>query len=300
MSKKEDELIGALSDQVAELSAQIEELKKIDLDVLLSSGRKTTSGGRAKKDHRPEWVLKYEQQNHRNSPVQHVVKTHENGEVEKLLPVVIEPVKPHEVSWPGRPTTNTVAPRGLTNREAVAYEAVGGELELRDEGPTKPMRKQMLMMNKVWKYRNFKKCSHCGAFDTWESRTDPWAEDKFGPRPTHSEIWCQTCSATDLEVSDNLPAHIGSWAPPKVTEKEKLQSAARKRYRWERTIFALVQSPKTAAELCVWFRTVENYKAVDFIMLELQLKQMAIHGLVVRVDGKWWDAADYAFERAGK
>jgi hypothetical protein len=56
------------------------------------------------------------------------------------------------------------------------------------ETPRGPVRAQGRMMRKVYKYRNFKKCGNCGAFDTWQDHST-------------GKIWCYTCSAVDSQVT---------------------------------------------------------------------------------------------------
>ncbi len=299
------------------LEKTLKTLREFDVDLVTSARGK---GGRKKKDSKPDWVKDWEARNTSNSAVKHIVKTTEvvdeatkvvlGRKTELIEPVVLpaelalgvlhEDRKP-VINWSERPTHDVVAPRGLSARAAQLYEQVnaGNPLELRDEGPAKPVRKQMLMLNKVWKYRNFKKCLNCEAYDTWESRTDPYNE-ALGVRQTHAEIWCHTCGAIETEVSNSSPAHIGSWSPPRETEKERRSKEERRGYRWARATYSLVQSPKTVGELVKWFREVELYEAVDMPMLDIQLRQMQQKQLVVleKSTGKWWDKSDYDFERS--
>ena len=246
------------------------------------------------------------------------------GEVEEIvkeagLPEHLRLDKQHEdrkppILWSEKPTHDGLIPSDLgpaqtakfavnpnNDRAVREYLAAnpGNPLDVRDEGPTKPVRKQMTRLNKVWKYRNFKKCGICESYDTWEARTDPYDD---GVRVVHAEVWCHTCGATDFEVSDHMPAHIGSWAPRKETTNEAKKRRARQMYRRERSIFSLVESPKTAAELTAWFRDIEHYEAVDFIMIELMLKRMQSEGLVHfdKKSGKWWESEDYSFEHGSK
>lgn len=217
--------------------------------------------------------------------------------------------RPSPIKWADQPTHDTIVPHGIapskeatiasnpnSDRGAREYLAAnpGKPLDLsREEGPTKPMRKQIIGMNKVWKYRNFKKCLNCESFDTWEARYEAYSD---GVNKVHAEIWCTTCGSVDFEVAKNNPSHIGSWAPPKETPKQAEARKQRSAYRRERAIFSLVQKPKTAQQLCVWFREVEKYEAVDFVMIEIMLKRMSEDGLVVQKNGVWWDAEDFLFE----
>jgi hypothetical protein len=59
---------------------------------------------------------------------------------------------------------------------------------------TTPMRSkhQRTMINKIWKYRNFKKCGQCGCFDTYKSRS---LADTHGV-----DVWCYQCGAQDEDV----------------------------------------------------------------------------------------------------
>ena len=298
LSKELRDIIEGLKKEVADRKAEAE---------------KPAKAGRPRKDVMPDWVKDWNRANASTGQVKHIMKTDpKTGVAEKVLPVVVVPVKPRApIAWDERPTSSAVPPRGLTNRELAEWEIAnpGKPLNLKDEGPTKPSRKQLLAMNKVWKYRNFKHCLHCsefytkadaelandpklvgklkkGTYDTWESRTDPH-DDKLGVRLTHAEIWCHTCGCVDLEVAKTLPAHIGTWTPPKEGKQEREKRLEREAYRRERTIFSLKQSPKTVPQLCDWFRTVELYEGVDFIMLDLMLNKMRAEGLVVLVDGKW-------------
>lgn len=57
-----------------------------------------------------------------------------------------------------------------------------------------PMRSkhQRSMINKIWRYRNFKKCGQCGCFDTYKSR---------GLADTNGvDVWCYQCGAQDEDV----------------------------------------------------------------------------------------------------
>lgn len=298
--------VDKLQAEVERLARQLKELQEFDVDSL--AGR----GGKSRKravDH-GKFAASYA-----HGEVRTIVQTTkaETGEITELVaPVVLPPDKAlgvlHDdrkpaIHWADQPKTDELAPHGLTHRAAREWAEAnpGNPLNLRDEGPTKPVRKQMTRLNKVWKYRNFKQCTNCDSYDTWESRTDPYAVD-LGPRQTHSEIWCQTCGATDIEVSDNPPAHIGSWVPKKETDKQRVERLQRKAYRRERTTYSLVQEPKTVGHLAKWFREVERYEAIDVPMLEIQLRQMQRENLVVleKTTGKWWDKQDYDFERSKK
>ncbi len=341
---KEDEVMK----QIAELTKQVSELKKIDLDAVFANSKKKTgrtSSGKESNDSRPtrpkpnekpDWVKDWNRRHASHGRTQTIVKTtevyHQDGKVdvktELLQPVALpdhlrlgklhnEPAS--LVRWDA-PTSDAVPPRGLTATELRAWDAAnpGNPLNLRDEGPTKPMRKQRLGMEKVWKYRNFRYCLHCsefyseaeaeamgdpemagklkkGVFDTWESRTDPYAT-QLGVRPTHAQIWCYNCGCVEDEVSLSVPSHIGSWAPPKELPKEKAKRLERQAYRRSRTIYSLVEAPKTAQQLCIWFREVEHYEGVDFIMIELMLHKMRKEGLVIYQDAQWWEMEDYLFE----
>lgn len=358
MGKKEDELIQKLAAEAARLAKEVSELKKLDLDSILTSGRsrKTTEDDGtprqrtpSKREVTPDWVLAWNRQNARHGEVKKIVTTtdtyHEatgivtskteltnpmlttnykrnlkTGEVEEQitsaglpehlrLDVAHDPIE-RPVLWP-RPTTDAVPPRELARwksgpgasehakrLEKWLAENPGNPLENREEGPTKPVRKQMLRMNKVWKYRNFKKCNNCELYDTWEARTQPYSD---GVRIVHAEIWCHTCGAVEFEVSNSSPSHIGSWAPPKESSKEAAKRIELHSYRRERTIFSLVQSPKTAAQLTVWFREVEKYEGVDFVMIEIMLQKMRKQGRVVlESDGRWWEREDHEFEHPEK
>lgn len=336
-----------------DLSAEVAELQKLDLDDILAqstSRRRSTSDSTASqrkkpKHEKPDWVTAWNKQHASHGEVREVVKTTETyseadgfgSRTEQLQPVVRTTLKrdidadakniwsgeesafveivesaglpdhlqlgvkhderPSPVKWDQRPTHDGLIRKDLPLREALKELEKNPckELKVPDEGPTKPVRKQMLRLNKVWKYRNFKKCSNCEAFDTWEARVDPYNVENVGI--VHAEIWCHTCGATDFEVADNMPAHIGSWAPPKETDKERADKEKRRAYREERALYSLVQSPKTIGELLVWFRDVEGYSAVDLVMLEIMLKRMQKQGRTVRdADGKWWDREDFLFE----
>jgi hypothetical protein len=335
MSKKKEETVGRLLSEVERLQREMEDLKKLDLDTILSSGRSSRATTSRKSRHeKPDWVKDWNRKNASHGAVTTIVKTtdtfHEESGIIDSKTELVEPVTTttfsrnlktgeveekitsaglpghlrlgvlHEdreppIAWDDRPTSDAVPPRGLTAKEIAEWDAKnpGNPLTLRDEGPTKPVRKQMLRMNKVWKYRNFKKCANCEKYDTWEARTEPYALANVGV--VHAEIWCHTCGAVDFEVADNMPSHIGSWSPPRETDKEKQTRAKRQAYRRERSLYSLIEKPKTAMQLCAWFREVEGYKAVDAIMIELMLVKMRKEGLVVLKDGLWWDAEDRAF-----
>ncbi len=58
-----------------------------------------------------------------------------------------------------------------------------------------PMRSkhQRSMIEKIWKYRNFKKCGNCGCFDTYKSRCLDDTQD--------IEFWCYQCGAQEEDVT---------------------------------------------------------------------------------------------------
>jgi hypothetical protein len=330
-----DEKLKMLSDQLAKLSEDIAKLEKIDPDALFAPSktkRSTPNESRPikpKANEKPDWIKEWNKKNASHGPVKKIVETvetfhEETGEFE-VKTALLEPVvlpdhlklgvlhedRPQSVVWAEQPKFDGLLDPNLPLRQArkKLEENPGNPLTLRDEGPIKPVRKQMTRLNKVWKYRNFRKCGVCEEFDTWEARVDPYNKENVGI--VHAEIWCHKCGATDFEVSDSMPNHIGSWIPPKETSKQAKDRAARQAYRRERTIFSLVQQPKTAMELNVWFREVEKYfvrtkdkhgdwiivPATDVIMLELMLKRMASEGLVVcDKAGKWWEREDFIFE----
>lgn len=269
----------------------------------------------------PQWVADYKRKYASHGEVKHILRTTdvyeasgrliEKDRTERLLPVIVPPPKmPPPIEWQTRPTHDGVAPRMLSPQEKKRWldENPGQLIPLGKqlEGPTRPVRKQMARLNKVWRYRNFQACRHCsefdergkvvpgkGTYDTWEARTDP-SESPVGA--VHSLIWCHSCGATDREVAKELPANVGVWSPPKESDKEIAEKEARRKYREERALFFLVQSPKTVPELTRCFREVDKYKAVDFVMIEIMLRRMERQGRVVLSEGRWWDGEDYLFE----
>lgn len=311
-----------LQDQLADLRKQIEELQKLDLDANLdvAAPAKTRASGKTRKDYRPDWVKEFDRKN-ATGTVKHVVKT-EEGKTELLEPItttkhrrnqetgeieeiVVEAGLPEHlklgvlhsdrdaIKWKERPTHDGVAPRDLSPREREDWlkRNPGKPLPKDLEGPIKPVRKQMERLGKVWKYRNFKKCANCEAFDTWEARFDPYVK---GAHLVHAEVWCHTCGSVDFEVTENMPTNIGTWAPRKDTPKEQKLREQRRQYRWAIALTALSHGPMTDWELLKYFRDREKYEAVDIHIVQIQLKQMQEKRLVVLRDGKWWNPEDYS------
>lgn len=154
----QEEQLQQAFDAVAKMKKDVEDLKALDLEsAFQTGGPRTRRGSAAAKVQHGEVIIK----------VKDGLLRARDGETLLVGPVIGPP--------PELPT------------------AVGG-VDQRLYRTVTPMRSkhQRTMINKIWKYRNFKKCGVCGGFDTYKTRN---LDDTNGV-----EIWCYQCGAKDDEV----------------------------------------------------------------------------------------------------